>query len=74
MLYPEHPFIQGLLSDLTNPKALLFFLTFLPQFLAPGQASLPFALALATIDVVIDWVWLSCYVVILGPIYRSCAA
>lgn len=65
-VYPDHPFMQGLLSDVTNPKAILFFLTFLLQFLTPGQARLPFALALATIDAGIDLIWLSCYVLVLG--------
>lgn len=34
-------FRQGLLSAVSNPKALLFYGAFLPQFLAPGKSLLP---------------------------------
>src|SRR5262249_8010917 len=41
------PYVQGLLTDLTNPKAALFFLTFLPQFLTPSGNAVLTALSLA---------------------------
>lgn len=35
---PGHLFRQGVLVSLLNPKAILFFLAFLPQFVVPGAA------------------------------------
>ena len=46
-----HPFALGLLTNLGNPKALLFFLSVLPQFLDGSDAALPTALAVAVIPV-----------------------
>lgn len=46
-------FRQGLLSALTNPKALLFFAAFLPQFIDPARnLALQFALMAATFALV----------------------
>jgi len=61
------PFAQGLLTNLTNPKAALLFLTLLPQFLSSssGQA-LPLALALATIPATCSFTGLSLYALGLG--------
>ncbi|MBB5016895.1 threonine/homoserine/homoserine lactone efflux protein [Chitinivorax tropicus] len=36
--------MRGCLGNLTNPKALLFFSLFLPQFVVPGHAALPLQL------------------------------
>lgn len=61
-----NPYLQGLLTNVTNPKAAVFFLTFLPQFLTGGEAVVPRALALAVIPVALTLVWLSLYAVLLG--------
>jgi homoserine/homoserine lactone efflux protein len=46
-------FRQGLLSAVTNPKALLFFAAFLPQFIAPARSLLlQFAVMAGTFAVV----------------------
>ena len=44
---PAHAvFRQGFLSAISNPKLGVFFVTFLPQFVLPGQAVLPRLLVL----------------------------
>ena len=46
-------FRQGALSALTNPKALLFFAAFLPQFIDPARSLvLQFAVMAGTFAVV----------------------
>lgn len=37
-------YVQGLITNVTNPKVALFFISFIPQFIAPNQiyGSLPF--------------------------------
>jgi homoserine/homoserine lactone efflux protein len=53
---PAHPgglFAQGLLAATTNPKGILFFVAFLPQFLDPGASLLvQFAIMAASFVVV----------------------
>lgn len=44
-------FIAGLVINLINPKAALFFITVMPQFIASGRPTLPQGLAMATISV-----------------------
>jgi threonine/homoserine/homoserine lactone efflux protein len=59
---PAHAiFRQGFLSALSNPKLGVFFVTFLPQFVAPGQAILPQLLLLGLIFAVIGWTWMNVY-------------
>jgi threonine/homoserine/homoserine lactone efflux protein len=61
------PFAQGLLTNLTNPKAALLFLTLLPQFLSSSSGrALPLALALATIPATCSFTGLSLYALGLG--------
>ena len=59
---PGHAiFRQGFLSAISNPKLGVFFVTFLPQFVAPGQALLPRLFLLGVIFAVIGWTWLNVY-------------
>lgn len=52
-------FRAGLLSDLLSPKAGLFFLAVLPQFVPAGWPPLPSMLMLAVIDAVLVLAWLT---------------
>lgn len=63
-----HPYLQGLLTNVTNPKAIAFFLTFLPQFLGTGPGAVPKALAVAIIPVALSLTWLTLYAALLGRI------
>lgn len=59
---PAHAiFRQGFLSAISNPKLGVFFVTFLPQFVAPGQAVLPRLFELGLIFALIGWTWMVAY-------------
>lgn len=59
---PAHAiFRQGFFSAISNPKLGVFFVTFLPQFVLPGQAVLPRLLELGVIFAVIGWSWMNIY-------------
>ena len=59
---PAHAvFRQGFFSAISNPKLGVFFVTFLPQFVLPGQAVLPRLLELGVIFAVIGWTWMNVY-------------
>jgi threonine/homoserine/homoserine lactone efflux protein len=59
---PAHAvFRQGFFSAISNPKLGVFFVTFLPQFVLPGQAVLPRLLELGVIFALIGWIWMNVY-------------
>jgi threonine/homoserine/homoserine lactone efflux protein len=55
------PFRQGLLTNLFNPKIALFYTTFLPQFIRPGDPVLILSIAMATVHIALGIIWLSAY-------------
>jgi len=59
-------FRQGALSALTNPKGLLFFAAFLPQFIAPGAPAAPQLLLLGAVFGVLAVASDSCWALAAG--------
>jgi threonine/homoserine/homoserine lactone efflux protein len=49
----------GLLTSAANPKLAVFFVALFPQFLSPGSAVLPAALAMGAVIVLYDVIWFS---------------
>jgi len=50
---------EGLLSNILNPKTLVFYMAFLPQFVNAAEPLLPQMLALASIHFAIAMIWQS---------------
>lgn len=59
------PFPQGVLTNVLNPKVAVFFITFLPQFVAPGDSAALKTLSLALAFVAMALTWLLVYVSLL---------
>lgn len=51
------PLREGLLSNVLNPKTVVFYMAFLPQFIAPGDPALAKSLWLAGVHFVIANLW-----------------
>jgi RhtB (resistance to homoserine/threonine) family protein len=51
------PLREGLLSNVLNPKTVIFYMAFLPQFIAPGEPLLAKSLWLAGVHFVIANLW-----------------
>lgn len=54
-------FLRSLMVGLSNPKGLLFFSAFLPQFIHPQQPALGQYLVLALVSAIIDGLMLTLY-------------
>jgi len=52
---------QGLISNLGNPKAAVFFTSLLPQFASPGAGTFGLMLLLGCVFALITLIWLNLY-------------
>ncbi|HEY3003701.1 MAG TPA: LysE family translocator [Kribbellaceae bacterium] len=59
---------QGLVSNLGNPKMAVFFLSLLPQFVTPGQASFAGFLLLGAVFALMTSVWLVAYALVVAKV------
>ncbi|MGM0520656.1 MAG: LysE family translocator [Pseudomonadota bacterium] len=60
------PMKEGLLSNVLNPKTVVFYMAFLPQFIAPSDPALLKSLWLASIHFVIANLWQISVVMMVG--------
>lgn len=56
---PTRSVSEGLLSNLLNPKPIVFYMAFLPQFIDPEHSALMQSLQLAGVHFVISVFWLA---------------
>jgi len=59
-------YLQGLLSNVLNPKVAVFYLTFLPQFIDPSGNVLAQSLAFAVAHAIMGIAWLAAYAYVLA--------
>ncbi|MGB0467630.1 MAG: LysE family translocator [Pontibacterium sp.] len=57
---------EGLLSNVLNPKPIIFYMAFLPQFIDPAYSALPQALMMAAVHFTIGMVWQGSLVLMVG--------
>lgn len=61
---------EGFLSNVLNPKTVIFYMAFLPQFIQPSDPALSKSLFLAAIHFLIANLWQLVLVLMVGRAYR----
>jgi threonine/homoserine/homoserine lactone efflux protein len=73
-LVPRRGFLQGVLSNLANPKMAVFFASVLPQFATAGQGMLSHLLLLGVVFSSLTFSWLAAYafaIAAFGKVFRD---
>jgi threonine/homoserine/homoserine lactone efflux protein len=65
-LKPVRAFVQGLMSDLGNPKMAVFFASLLPQFAAPGEGLFATLMGLGFVFSLMTFLWLAAYAFVIA--------
>jgi threonine/homoserine/homoserine lactone efflux protein len=59
-------YLQGLISDLGNPKMAMFFASLLPQFASPGEGLFAALMSLGLIFSLMTFLWLAAYAFVIA--------
>jgi threonine/homoserine/homoserine lactone efflux protein len=62
---------KGFLTNLLNPKIGVFYVSFLPQFLPKGAPAAPFIFLLASLHVLMSFVWFAALIAATRPIAKA---
>jgi len=63
---PRRSFLEGFLSNVLNPKTIVFYMAFLPQFIDPGRSALQQSLLLAGYHFLIAMTWQTALALLVG--------
>lgn len=59
---------EAMITNLTNPKAIIFFAAIAPEFVSPGQPIWVQMLILTLVDVLIGVIWWTALAFVLSPV------